>query len=165
MAITIDATVGGASANSYRTLADTLTYFEGRLNATGFTGATADNQNRALVQAARRMDQLPWVSQKAASTQALSWPRWDAVDEDGNSVSSDTIPVSIKDGQCELALYMLNKDLLADTGLEGFANVKVGPIDVTPRHVTKAGKLPENVYREIKHYLGTGRGQVRLRKA
>jgi hypothetical protein len=165
MAVTIDSTVGGASANSYVTLAEAEVYFEGRLNITDWTSATTDEKNRALVMAARRLDQERWTSEKASSAQALKWPRWDAEDEDGNSISSDTIPEAIKDAQCELALAMLDSDLTTDTGLEGFDEVKVGPVSVKVRHQRKAGEIPEEVYREIRHWLRVGRGQARLMKA
>jgi hypothetical protein len=165
MAITLVATVGGSTSNTYATLAEATTYFEGRLNVTDWTGATTDEKNRALVMAARRLDQEVWVSEKAASTQALKWPRWDAEDEDGNSVGSDVIPQAIKDAQCELALAMLDSDLTTDTGLEGFDEVAVGPLKVKVRHTRKAGEIPEEVYREIRHWLRVGRGQARLMKA
>jgi len=162
MAVTIDATVGGASANSYVTLATANTYFEGRLNVTDWTGATDDNKNRALVSAARRLDQESYEGIRASSTQALQWPRDGLYDEDGNSIDEDTIPQRVQDAQCELALYMLGEDLLEDTGLEGFDAVKVGPIDVEVNHGKRAGDLPENVRRELSWWLTTSRSTVRV---
>ena len=165
MAITLDVTVGGASSDSYASYAEAVAYVAKRLNTDNWDDASADERAQALIMATRRLDQEQWTSEKASSAQALKWPRWDAADEDGNSVGSDTIPQAIKDAQCELALAMLDSDLTVDTGLEGFDEVGLGPLSVTVRHQKKAGELPEDVYREIRHYLRHGRGQVRLMKA
>jgi hypothetical protein len=154
MAATIDATVGGASANSYNLLATALTFFEGALNATDFTGATTDEQNRALISAAYRLDQEDWAGQKADADQALAFPRIGIYDRDGLVYASDAIPTPIQRAHLKLANAMLGGDLLADTGLEGFINLKVGPLDVTPRLRT-AGELPSDVMNEIRHLLET----------
>lgn len=163
MAVTIEATAKSATANSFVTLAEATTHFEARLNVTDWTGAADDDiRNRALVTAALRLDQEEYKGLKSDADQALKWPRDGLYDEDGNSVDSDTVPQRIKDAQCELALFMLAEDLLADSGLEAFENVKVGPLDVTPRHMRVAGELPANVRREVRWWLTTSRSTVRL---
>jgi len=154
MAAAIDATVGGASANSYVLLATATTFFDETLNVSDWTGATTDEQNRALISAARRLDQVAWAGQKADEDQALAWPRIQTYDVDGLPYDSDVIPTAIQRAQMKLALAMLAGDLLADTGLEGFINLKVGPLDVTPR-LRNAGDLPADVLREIRHVLET----------
>ena len=55
MAITLDATVGGANANTYITLADANTFIEGLVlsdDAAAWDGSSNDNKNRALFTAA-----------------------------------------------------------------------------------------------------------------
>ena len=52
MAITIDATVGGANANSYLTLADAQALIDGMVendDVTAWASATTDQKNRALL--------------------------------------------------------------------------------------------------------------------
>lgn len=110
MAITIDATVGGASANSFVTLAELTSYMEGRLNASTFDSATADEQNRALVEATRELTVLPWEGRTAASTQALAWPRDWVINPDSPTYDyfdTDVIPQRVKDATCELAFQFL----------------------------------------------------------
>lgn len=153
MAVVIDATPKGAAANSYDTLANAETYFEGRLNTSDWDDATEDQQNRALVQATNRLEQEDFEGLKTTSDQRLKWPRNGLVDERGDSADEDTVPERVKHAQFELALAMLGTDLLADTGLEGFQSVKVGPLDVTPRHMQQAGELPENVRRELSLWM------------
>ena len=160
--VEIVATAKSETANSYVTLEAADVYFAARLNVTDWTGAETDDKNRALVTATLRLDQEEYKGLKSDADQALKWPRDNIYDEDGNSVDSDAVPQRIKDAQCELALFMLAEDLLADSGLEAFENVKVGPLDVTPRHMRVAGELPANVRREIRWWLTTSRSTVRL---
>ena len=78
MAITIVATVGSATANSYLTLAAANSLIEGLVlgtDATAWDSSTDDNKNRALVSATKRIDRERFLGAKAASTQALQWPR------------------------------------------------------------------------------------------
>ena len=59
MAITLDATVGGANANTYITLDDANSFIEGLVlsdDAAGWDGSSNDNKNRALFTAAQRID-------------------------------------------------------------------------------------------------------------
>ena len=59
MAITLDATVGGANANTYITLADANTFIEGLMlseDTAAWDGSSSDNKNRALFTAAQRID-------------------------------------------------------------------------------------------------------------
>ena len=165
MAASIDTTVGGASANSYVTLAEADAYFDEHLNVTDWTDATDDLKNRALIQAARRLDQLSFNGGKATEAQALKWPRIGVVDDEGYGIDSDEIPQQMKDAQCELALAMLASDLLADTGLEGFEMVEVGPVKAVPRHQQKAGELPENVRRELSPFLSLAGVGIKLERA
>lgn len=59
--------------------------------------------------------------------------------------------MAVKDALFELTLALINSELeLKDTGLEGFKNVKVGPLDVTPRSSRRAGTLPQQVIRLLR---------------
>ena len=56
MAITLDATVGGANANTYITLADANSFIEGLVlndDTAAWDGSSNDNKNRALFTAAQ----------------------------------------------------------------------------------------------------------------
>ena len=78
MAISIDATVGGASANSYITLADANAIIEGLVaddDVAAWDGSNTDNKNRALFTAAIRVDRERFLGARVTNTQALQWPR------------------------------------------------------------------------------------------
>ncbi|MFW6084875.1 MAG: DnaT-like ssDNA-binding protein [Gemmatimonadota bacterium] len=172
----IDATVGGESANSYVTLEEANAYFDDRLNAAAWDDASEENRTRALLQATRRLEQEEYEGEPVdppvdadvvGSRQALKWPRHATDDDAGWTFDEEAVPEIVRRAQMELALAYLaaDSDRDADTGLEGFAQVAVGPIEVTPRHAHRAGTLPENVRRILRPVLRTSRGTVRLRRA
>lgn len=165
---TIDATVGGASANSYITRANATTYFDERLNSGAWTSASDADKDRALIQATRRLDQEDWQGVRVTTGQALDWPRYWATDEDGEEYAADAIPQPIQDATCELALRFLNDgttDTLADTGLEEFAEAKIGPMEVKRNRSYKAGQLPENVMRLLANVVRSSTSSRRVMRA
>lgn len=140
---TVDATVGGASANSYATVGETDTYLDTRLNAGDYTGASADDKARALIEATRELDRLPWIGLKVTDTQALAWPRDFAVDPDATIsdpaldfpyFADDVIPQRVKDATMELALEFLRAgttDVAALPSDAGIQSESVGPLSTT----------------------------------
>jgi len=146
MAITITATVGGASANSFITEAELIAYVAARPNAhTSATtsGSTAtEDEKAAMVQAARELDAALWQGSRVDGTQRLAWPRayvpdpdyphdaTDALTDEPGYLDSTTIPRRVKDAQCELTVQFLKAgatDLSMPSSVEG---VKRRRIDV-----------------------------------
>lgn len=173
MAITIQATAGHASANSYITRADAQSYFDGRSYADAWTDADDLDKDKALVSATRRLDQERWKGTPTATTQSLKWPRYGVENPDYNDsgqwqgyyggllLDQTTIPQWLEHATCELALVLLANNLLEDTGLEMLEQVGVGDLNVTPRK-GRAGRLPANVWRSCAPYLMGGGGTVAL---
>lgn len=130
MAITITATVGSASANSYVTEAEFISLMATRLNVpagTTVTGTTCtETEKAALIEATRELQMLPWVGTRVDTTQVLAWPREYAPKPDlpdEIAVGTDyyylatEIPQLVKDAQIELAMEF----------------VKAGTIDLAAR--------------------------------
>lgn len=160
------ATVGSASANSYVTLAEANTYFGDRLNVSDWDDAgtvSPPTQEAALITAALRLEQETYRGYRHTTTQALAWPRSGVV-VDGVLVATGTIPTAIKRAQMKLALAMLAEDLLVDSGLEPFARVRVGPLEVEMRGKL-AGALPADVRRELRPVLYGSPLQFRIERA
>lgn len=133
MAVTIVATAGGASSNSYVTLSEMTTYMEARLNSGAFDDADPDDQNRALVEATRWLDTLTWRGERTTSTQALQWPRQWALDPDSpiqDYYDEDAVPGRVKDAQRELAFQFLVAGTTDAASLEPTRNVKRKKVDV-----------------------------------
>lgn len=178
MAASITATVGDASANSYVTEAEFAAYAAERSVSAAYDGASADQQVRALITATRALDvALPWNGTRTSQVQALQWPRAFCVDPDASSVdvlsaaasefygyfADDEIPSRVKRAQMELAYQILAGNYeLDDTGLEGFTDLKVGTIGLTPNAARKAGTLPQVVLRLVQPLSRRGASGVRL---
>ena len=74
MAITLDATVGGANANTYIGLSDANSFIEGLVlddDVAAWDNSTTDNKNRALFTATVRIDRERFLGARATDTQAL----------------------------------------------------------------------------------------------
>ena len=111
MSVVIDATAGGASANSFVTLAEAQAYMDARLNGDTWTAASTDTQNRALVEATRDISNKDFGGRRVTVTQSLSWPRWGALDPDqpyGWLFDSTIVPTRVKNATCELAFQFVN---------------------------------------------------------
>lgn len=135
MAITLTATVGSASANSYSTLAEANTYHDGHPYGSVWDTAAGgtDQKNRALITATKLLDTwFTWKGSVVGSTQALLWPRVAAVGPNGYEEPSDDIPTRIKDATAELARQLLAEDRTADNEAEvkGLKRMKVGSIEM-----------------------------------
>lgn len=134
MAITIVATVGSASANSFVTLAEAATYMEGRLNASSWeTDASTDSKNRALAEATRELSSVEWLGYRVDSTQALSWPRdWvlNVDDPNANYYADTVIPERVKRATYELALAFIKAGTTDIAGQDTTLDVRRKKIDV-----------------------------------
>lgn len=159
MAATIDATLSGASANSYVTLAGANTYFETVPDSSTWTNKTDDQKNRALISATRWIDALSFYGDRCTTTQALKWPREDYTVDDIDLVCS-LIPTDIKTATYELARALVN-DTDAITGTTGttgiYDQVELGELKVKYNKTSQTSGVINNVfdvYPWLQSYLG-----------
>ncbi len=166
MALVLDATVGGTSSNSYTTEAEGDSYHEARLFATGWTGATTAVKEAALVWATRMLDySFNWAGAKYTIEQALRWPRFSALDRDGQLFDSNEIPQELKDAVSELARLLIAGDRSIETGTEGFSKIKVDVIELIFDKFDRAPTIPDEIYQMISHLgslrnFSSGGGQI-----
>jgi hypothetical protein len=186
MAISIDATVGGASANSYLTLSDANAIIDGLVqddDVAAWGSATADQKNRALYTATQRIDRERFLGARATDTQSLQWPRTGVRKPDTyiNTYSvgfpfrittdyfTDTeIPDQVKKAQAVLAVYLNNnKDGLGLSGLEDYKNVKIGNLDATPNTYGAVGadRIPPMVERYFTGLRISGPGNIAIKRS
>jgi hypothetical protein len=113
----LDATVGGASANSYLTVAEADAYFQASYNKPKWAGVAANVKETLLMESTRLLDLYvdwkgvlfdPTVGSISNPSQALRWPRYWAEDLDGRLIDSATIPDGVKNLVCELAYSILS---------------------------------------------------------
>jgi hypothetical protein len=149
--LTLDATVGGANANSFASRIQADAYFLTRPFADAWTAASSTQQDQALVFATTLLNGLRWAGGKGATnasalTQALAWPRqWaptleaDAqpefvteyfVDTTLGYFSSLAVPSPIVQATCELALEILKSGTTDLFGQDTTRNIKSETVDV-----------------------------------
>jgi hypothetical protein len=169
--ISITATVGSASANSFVTLAEADAYMDGRLNGSAWESATEDNQNRALVEATRELSARTWKGRRVDDTQALAWPRQWAGDPDSplqGYFDTDVVPQRVKDACCELAFQFIKAgttDVAAQDSTIGVTREKVGEIETEyaePHARTQGLRRYPRVWALIAPLLEQRMGQVNL---
>ena len=172
MAITIDATVGGASANSYLTLAAAQDLIDGMVendDVTAWASATTDQKNRALYSATQRLDRERFLGARATDTQALQWPRTGVRKPDtyintyatgfpfritADYYTDTEIPDQVKQAQVVLAVYLNNnKDGLGLSGLEDYKSVTIGSLSVTSAGASSMATGADRVPPIFERYL------------
>ena len=121
MAATIDATLKGASANSYVTLAEANAYFETTPNDTNWNNKNDDKKNRALITATRYINDFEFYGKRCTLAQALKWPRKD-YKVDGVKIDCTFIPDEVKVATFELARALANDGT--------YEEVKLGDLEV-----------------------------------
>jgi hypothetical protein len=176
--LVLDATVGGAAANSYTDAATADAYFLGRAFASSWTGAGTSAKEQALVWATSVLEREEWAGAKGSTpataiTQALAWPRrWaptleadaapqaitqDFIDLSTMYYSELSIPQPIIRATCELALVILSNT--ADPFLADLTRVKRERVDVleteffdSSDRIRGLGHFP-HVIRLVRHIL------------
>lgn len=150
----LDATVGGAAANSYLTRAEANTYFASRLRTDTWDAATDDEKDKALQMATQLLDaSLAWHGQAVTETQALAWPRYSAYGRNGYVLSWTAIPVEVQQATAELAQKLLDEDRTADSDAEadGLKRLKAGPVELEFRDDARSKPIPDFVYALVRH--------------
>lgn len=186
MAISIDATAGGASANSYLTLSDANAIIDGLVqddDVTAWASATDDQKNRALYTAAQRIDRERFLGARATDTQSLQWPRTGVRKPDTyintyavgfpfritTDYFTDTeIPDQVKKAQAVLAVYLNNnKAGIGLSGLEDYKSVSIGSLSVTPNSfgATGADRIPPMVERYFTGLRISGPGNIAVKRS
>jgi len=132
----IVATVGGASSNSFCTLAEADQYHDDRSPVgTTWSGETDANKNRALLFATTLLEAcVIWTGFVKSDSQALLWPRYGMTKRNTYALDDDVVPQELKNCQAEFA-----RQLLADIGrtddsdieTKGITSITAGPVSLT----------------------------------
>ena len=186
MAISITATVGSASANSYLTLSDAQDIVDGLVeddDVAAWASATTDQKNRALYTATQRIDRERFLGARASDTQALQWPRTGVRKPDTFTSTYTTgfpyrvttdyytdteIPDQVKRAEVILAVYLNNnKDGLGLSGLEDYKRVGVGGVAVEPDKYGAIGadRVPPLFERYFTGLRISGPGNISLKRS
>lgn len=170
MPVTLVETVGGATSNTYATLAEATAYFNARLPLNP-PWEDADDPTAALAMAARVLDAFvqplrmfivgdrglggsyyvrrrQWTGLPATTTQKLAWPRTGMFDANGNAIPSNIIPQALKDMQSELAGQLILADTTLDNAVSvgGITSVRAGSVSVSFKDMISQHVLPDFVW-------------------
>lgn len=153
MALTLIATVGGTTSNSYCTKAEADAYHESRLHNTTWTSATTTQHEAALVWATRLMDeQITWKGTPVSENQALAWPQEYQYDRYGNDIDEDVIPNDVKNAVAEFAFFLIASDRTADSDSKGIKRMKVDVVEFEFDKMDAPQIMPRSVWSMIQQY-------------
>lgn len=134
MAVTLDSTPGGATANSFCSEAEVIAYAQTRLNVVDFQGPSlSDTEKSAVCEATRELSMRPWDGRRSTTVQALSWPRWSVINPDspvGFLFDPTIIPQRVKDATCELAFEFIKAGTTDIAALDPKIIVRREKVDV-----------------------------------
>lgn len=136
MALTVETGAGLPDADALISVVDASAYHAGRGNAAWSSDIYDDEgRERAIRRATAFLsNSFTWAGIRSKNrNQALAWPRSGVVDQEGNGIKADEIPIEIADACAEIALRELvspgamNPDF---TSSELVKREKVGQIEV-----------------------------------
>jgi hypothetical protein len=156
----LDTTVGGATADSYASLAEANAYHAARKHNDEWTDAGEADKESALKWAARQLDaNFTFRGTRSTKDQARAWPRSGAVDDDGFELESDEMPKLLKEAQAEYALHLLREDWTQGVGPILDEGIQVGPIKTTK---SEHQRMPDAVSRILRPLISGGAGNFRV---
>jgi hypothetical protein len=136
------------NTNSYVDLDDADSFFEGRLHADAWNSADEIQRTKALITAARLLDNLSWIGVLRDDSQTLAFPRigvyFDPLLGTSLELSAD-IPKRVKDAQMELAQHLLMTDVVNSSS--GVSELKVDVIEL------KGLRADERFPSSVKRYI------------
>lgn len=154
----LDATVGGASADSFASVADATTFLATTFAGTAWALGTDPTREVALQEATSVINSLRYDGEKVADTQALNIPRSDMPDpdaEEGTDFAEDEIPGRIFRATCRLAAIFREagaNTLAVESSDAGLIRKKVGPLEkewASPAERTSGLQLYPSVWAEL----------------
>jgi hypothetical protein len=155
----LDSTVGGASANSYCTVAEADGYHATRDYNPEWTNADTPTKEKYLQWATRLLDlSFVFIGTRASSLQSLMWPRFDAWDRDGYPYLSNTVPTLLKNAEAEFAFQLMKEDWTQGLTSVTDQGIQLGSLRTTPE---SHNQIPASVATLISPLVSGGAGAVR----
>jgi hypothetical protein len=151
------------NTNSYVTTTEADTYFATRIDADEWSTANDALKEQALVTATQLIDNRPWIGLAVSSSQALAWPRKQAIFFDPRmgqdiTIAENETPKQVKIAVYEQALHLLqNEDLIAQK-TQTFESISVGSISLSDSNsdVGKTSITPSIVLKPLRPLIRKG---------
>lgn len=162
MALTLDATVGGATSNSYVTQARATALLEATPFSTAWAAVTAKDE--CIVHATTMLDvTFDWVGNRTdlVTPQALEWPRVNAyVDDRGPVIPNAAIPIEVERATAHLA-YFYSQQTAQPEDSAGVESVEVPPgvkLKFKPTQVPDTPATPSYIRDMVRKLIVSGAG-------
>jgi hypothetical protein len=153
------------NTNSYVAISEADSYFETRIDSANWDNAADALKEEALVTATQIIDDNPWIGTAVSSSQALAWPRKQAIYYDSRmgqeiEIAIDEVPNKVKIAVYEQALHLVNNEDLLTGTTQTFESIRVGNISITDSNndVTRVSTFPKYVRDFIKPLIRRGDG-------
>ena len=151
------------NTNSYVSIADADTYFETRIDSANWVAATDEIKEQALVTATALIDDNSWIGSAVSSSQALAWPRKNAIYNDDRlglqiTIADSEIPSRVKTAVYEQALHLIdNEDVLMGQS-QTFESISVGSISLSDSNgdTTRTPMKPSTALKPIRPLIRKG---------
>jgi spore maturation protein CgeB len=151
------------NTNSYVTIAEADSYFETRIDSAEWTSSSDEVKEQALVTATQLIDDRPWIGFAVSSSQALAWPRKEAMYYDSRmgqniTIATNEVPSKVKTAVYEQALHLINNEDLLTQTTQVFENISIGNISISDSNndVTKISISPALITRPLKDLVKQG---------
>ena len=108
MTITLDATLGGSTSNSYITMETAVQIAANMPGGGEWTAEDLEVRNLSLIQATRWLETLNYKGDRCKASQRLKWPRSGAVC-DGVTSDCSGIPYRVQEAEVALAIQYSSK--------------------------------------------------------
>ena len=163
--LTIDATKGGAAANSYATAAEADSYWDAVYGASEWADIDDDDKSRLLMTATKMIDKLTPKYNSADTSQALNFPVSTVVQTTDwflDEVSNPDVPPDdgfneVKEACIIQAFYLYqNSDTINEgvsMGIQGVKQETMGPSHKVITGFNPFRKYSPDVYRMLTPYL------------
>jgi hypothetical protein len=120
--------------------------------------ASSDEQEQALIDATRVLDQNQWLGVAVSSSQSLAWPRtkisfFDPVLGLEVLVTQGTVPARLQKATAYLALHFLKYPEVTRGYEASFDEISVGPISIKNTDAASSGTKPPLVPAEISNFI------------
>jgi len=151
------------NTNSYVSIADADTYFETRIDSANWVATSDEIKEQALVTATLLIDDSAWIGSAVSSSQALAWPRNNAIYNDDRlglqvTIAKTETPSRVKTAVYEQALHLIdNEDVLMGQS-QTFESISVGSISISDSNgdTTRIPMKPATALKSIRPLVRRG---------
>jgi hypothetical protein len=151
------------NTNSYVETADADDYFETRIDSANWFDADDEIKEQALVTATLLIDDNAWIGSAVSSSQALAWPRKNAIYNDDRlglqvTIAEDETPSRVKTAVYEQALHLINNEDVLMGQSQTFESISVGSISLSDSNgdTTRTPMKPSTALKPIRPLIRKG---------